>query len=568
MKRIQKVNVLTLVGTLLVLAIVMPAILHPVGLRGDKCYGDVLQPRAASYSEYMYTISGFDTPRGVAVDSATGYLYVADTWNQTVQVFDNAGTYQYTIGTPGETGLGDDHFAYPGGVAVNATGHLYVADENNQRVQVFDNAGIYQYTIGTAGVSGTGNYEFQSPRGVAVNATGHLYVVDMANQRVQVFDNAGIYQYTIGTPGVTGTGDYEFDWPYAIAVNATGHLYVADAQNHRVQVFDNAGTYQYTIGTTGVSGPGNNEFYVPSGVAVNATGHLYVADMFNHRVQVFDNAGTYQDTIGVTGEYEPNDNDHFNYPFGVVVNATGHLYVADSYNDRIQVFTNGTLLPNPPTSLSISINDGAAETGTTSVTLTLSATGAEEMCFSNNGTTYTDWEVYNPSKSWILDEGPGFKTVYFKAKNDTIEAVAPVTGTILYVVPPTGLSITIDGGAAETANISVTLTLSATGATQMRFSNDGVTWSSWEPFATTKTWTLASGAGVKTIYLNARNSTIEAAAPVSDTITYNPPSDGDGNGNGGDDETGIPGFPITILLVMLGFGALSIQQRVRRTSHA
>jgi hypothetical protein len=237
--------------------------------------------------------------------------------------------YLYTIGMTGVSGTDNAHFNNPYGVTVNATGHVYVVDTGNHRVQVFNSDGTYQNTIGTTGASGADNAHFNTPYGVAVNATGHVYVADTGNRRVQVFDSAGTYQYTIGTTRVAGTDSAHFNTPVGVAVNATGHVFVTDYGNHRVQVFDSAGTYQYTIGMTGVSGTDNFHFYCPFGVAVNnATGYIYVTDVGNHRVQVFDSAGTYQYTIGTAG-VSGTDNAHFNTPYGVAVNAPGDVYVAE-----------------------------------------------------------------------------------------------------------------------------------------------------------------------------------------------------------------------------------------------
>ena len=153
---------------------------------------------------------------------------------------------------------------------------------------------------------------------------------------------------------------------------------------------------------------------------------------------------------------------------------------------------------------SITINDGAAYTTTTTVTLTLSATdetsGIGEMRFSNDNTAYTEWEAYATSRSWTLQDGDGAKTVYVQFR-DHAGLISTYSDTItLDTIRPTG-SITIAEGAAYTNSSVVTLTLSATDATsgvaQMRFSNDNVTWSGWEPYATSKSWTLLTGDGLK-----------------------------------------------------------------------
>jgi parallel beta-helix repeat protein len=153
---------------------------------------------------------------------------------------------------------------------------------------------------------------------------------------------------------------------------------------------------------------------------------------------------------------------------------------------------------------SIIINNGDAYTTSTSVTLTLSAadetSGISEMRFSNDNTAYTEWQAYAASKLWTLQDGDGTKTVYVQFR-DHAGLISTYSDAItLDTQRPTG-SITIAEGAAYTNSSVVTLTLSATDATsgvaQMRFSNDNVTWSDWEPYTTSKSWTLRTGDDLK-----------------------------------------------------------------------
>ncbi len=509
-KRNKQLFILLFTGTLLLLCTVLPiGIRSPQSNLGDGNY-KITNPRVASDYGYLFTIgsttSGSDNdhfkyPFGVAVN-ASGYVYVVDQSNQRVQVFNCAGIYQYTIGIG--WGTGNYQFMNPWGAAINGSGCLFVADMTNDRIQVFDTIGIYQFTIGDEG--GTGNYLFNNPTGVAVNQTGHIYVADSGYHRVGVYDKAGIFLYNI-----TGSGVNQLGPCYGVAVNSTGHVFVADQDNCSVRVFDNAGNFQHTI--CGSSGSGNYQLLVPQGVAVNGSDYLFVADTWNHRVQVFNPGGIYQYTI--CGNGGGSANNQFRFPRSVAVNSTGGIYVADAYNNRTQVFI------LPPSELTVQINSGAADTATLAVTLTLSAKGGTEMCFSNNGTTFTDWEDFSTSKSWIFEGGLGSKIVYFKVRNPAVES-GPVYNVICYTLPPTGLVISINGGATETKTPSVSLTLTAMGATQMCFSNDGVTWSPWEPFADSKIWTLAEGAGSKTVFFKTRNGTIEAQSLATDTISFSP----------------------------------------------
>lgn len=169
----------------------------------------------------------------------------------------------------------------------------------------------------------------------------------------------------------------------------------------------------------------------------------------------------------------------------------------------------------------VSINAGAALTNSVAVTLTLSVSGSgvTQMRFSNNNSTWSAWEPYAASKAWTLAAGDGAKTVYVQFGNAAGTALANASdGITLDATAPTG-TISINSGAAQTNTVAVTLTLSATGATQMRFSNNNATWSAWEAYAVSKAWTLTTGDGAKTVYVQFRDSAGNVSASFSDGIT-------------------------------------------------
>jgi hypothetical protein len=175
---------------------------------------------------------------------------------------------------------------------------------------------------------------------------------------------------------------------------------------------------------------------------------------------------------------------------------------------------------------SISINGGAPYVNTTSVTLNLSAsdgeTGVAEMRFSNNGSTWSSWQPYASTKSWTLLSGDGTKTVYVQFRNNANMSSGSYSDTIILdTAPPTG-SITINGGATYATSTSVSLGLSASdglsGVDDMRFSNNGSSWSGWEPYGTSKAWSLISGDGTKTVYVQYRDNIGNISTPYNDSI--------------------------------------------------
>jgi len=110
---------------------------------------------------------------------------------QVCTVIGSSGICSTFAGQTGVSGFDFDHFGYPTGVAVDSSGHVYVADEWNNRVQVFDSSGAYLTTIG--GAWGALSGQFRDPTDVALDTAGSVYVTDTGNHRVQKF-----------TPGVQG----------------------------------------------------------------------------------------------------------------------------------------------------------------------------------------------------------------------------------------------------------------------------------------------------------------------------------------------------------------------------
>ncbi|MFH1256459.1 MAG: Ig-like domain-containing protein [Candidatus Diapherotrites archaeon] len=177
-----------------------------------------------------------------------------------------------------------------------------------------------------------------------------------------------------------------------------------------------------------------------------------------------------------------------------------------------------------PADLNISINSGATYANNAAVTLTLSATDANQCQYSNDGTTFSGYEAYAATKNWNLSAGDGNKTVYYQCRDSNgMETAAKDANDsiILDATPPSGLAISINDGNATARNANVKLTLSATGATECHYSNDGTTFSAYEAYATTKTWDLSAGDGSKTVYYQCKDTAGNetSAAGASDSIT-------------------------------------------------
>jgi hypothetical protein len=290
---------------------------------------------------YLTDNNHFNTPYGVAVDPSSN-IYVTTYRGFRLLKLSASGVPQWAAGTPGVWGNDNVHFgswwAGPHHVAVDASGKVFVADTGNHRIQIYNSGGTYLATLGDYG---SGNYEFDVPRGVALDSSDNIYVADSENHRVQIYNSSRVYVGRIGVTGVPGDDNAHFDRPYGVAVNSNGDVYVADNENRRVQKCTGSGstwTCSTFAGVTDEWGDDFGHFSRPRDVAVDAQNRVYVADVWNNRVQVFDNSGAYLTTIG--GEWG-GDVGRFRNPHGVHIDADGNVYIADSDSHRIQKFAPG-----------------------------------------------------------------------------------------------------------------------------------------------------------------------------------------------------------------------------------
>jgi hypothetical protein len=298
------------------------------------------------------------------VDSA-GTLYIADTTNQRVRKVTEAGVITTVAGNGTGGYSGDNGLAtaaklnYPYGVAVDSAGTLYIADRGNDRVRkVRDGVITTVAGTGTPGYSGDNGLataaKLNEPWGVVVDSTGTLYIADTNNHRVRKVTGNG----RITTVAGTGTGGYggdngpatdaQLNQPYGVGVDSTGTLYIADRGNHRVRKV--TGTVITTVAGTGTPGYSGDHgpatdahLNSPFGVGVDSTGTLYIADTGNDRVRkVVDGVITTvagNGTGGYNGDNRPATDAHLNSPRGVGVDSAGTLYITDTHNHRVRKVT-------------------------------------------------------------------------------------------------------------------------------------------------------------------------------------------------------------------------------------
>ena len=205
--------------------------------------------------------------------------------------------------------------------------------------------------INASGLAGTADDQLFAPRNVAVSADGRLYVLDSGNARIQVFDSAGQLIDSFGSPGAeNGQFNPDGQGPWGLAIDEQ-FIYVADTWNHRVQKFTLDGEFVGSYGRPGNTsddplGQGLGLFFGPREVALTADGRVLVTDTGHHRVQIMDAEGNFIGQLGAGSDQFGAALGQFYEPVGVTVGADGFVYVADTWNGRIQQLTSDLIPVN------------------------------------------------------------------------------------------------------------------------------------------------------------------------------------------------------------------------------
>ncbi len=400
-------------------------------------------------------------PDGIAVDGS-GNLVIAATDNSRVRVVAaTSGTFYgiamtagdiYTVAGNGTAGYSGDggaatsaEVAFPYGVAVDGSGNLVIAATDNSRVRVVaaTNGTFYGiamtagdiYTVagdGSNGFSGDGgaatSAEVDQPRGVAVDGSGNLVIADTINNRVRV---------VAATSGAF----------YGIAMTA-GDIYTVVGD-----------------GTQAYSGDGgaatSAELYYPSGVTVDGSGDLVIADGSNNRVRVVAaTSGTFygiamaagdiytvagDGVAGYSGDGGAATSAEVDQPYGVAVDGSGNLVIADSHNSRVRVVAamSGTFY-------GIAMAAGDIYT----------VAGDGVAGYSGDGGAATSAEVDQPYG--VAGDGSG-NLVIADSHNSRVRVVAAMSGTFYGIAMAAGDIYTVagdgvagysgDGGAATSAEV-------------------------------------------------------------------------------------------------------------------
>ncbi|GIQ68229.1 copper amine oxidase [Xylanibacillus composti] len=367
------------------------------GLRGTN--GEILSQvnSLAGSSEFgdrdgAALSASFRNPASVAVAS-DGTIYIADTDNQLIRKLKNGTVESFAGNTLLEDerglpigalldGAGEaSSFSKPHGLDVDARGNVYVADADNHAIRKITPNGTVT-TLAGNGVLGDEDGRgkaaaFYSPTDVAVTADGVVYVADTLNHAIRKITpdgtvttlNAMAERLMEWAPGyVESAGSFAdgplaeaaFNEPSGLALDERGNLYVSDTGNQLIRYIDlQNGTVSTVAGLvrnpmyqgSEPYAPGGYvngaalqaQFHSPRGIAVTAEGGLVIADSMNHAIRYLHNgqvitlAGALEEKYG--DQNGINGLNRLHAPSGVAVQRDGSILIADSYNNKVRVWS-------------------------------------------------------------------------------------------------------------------------------------------------------------------------------------------------------------------------------------
>lgn len=270
---------------------------------------------ARSWGEAGSDIGQFNEPTGIAVSD--NEVFVSDSRNARIQVFDKRGNFLRAIGEPLQRPMNLDIH----------DNELFVADFFRDAILVYNLQGRLQQTIRASD-------GLKNPGGVAGRADGSLLVADTYRHRVVQLARTGVVLRSWGTADAVGFQAGEFNYPTDIAITPNGDFYVADGYNDRIQQFDENGEFVRKWGGPfgmNIFGPFRGWFATTTSIAVAADGkQVFVADFYNDRVQKFCDRGGYLTQFGTAS------NSRTHTAIAVDVDTDGSVWVANYDRQRIE----------------------------------------------------------------------------------------------------------------------------------------------------------------------------------------------------------------------------------------
>jgi DNA-binding beta-propeller fold protein YncE len=222
--------------------------------------------------------NGIEAPLGLTVD-ADGNVYIAqasskDNPRSRISVFNACLKWERDIYLKGFEG---DASFVPSRLAMDKKGNLYVAGSSFPSVLIFDRNGQLLDTIAIE----EGDRKVRVTD-VTFDNAGRLYIVSEEEGHIYVYDENRKFLFKFGEKGGSTA---KLSRPLAVAIdNRNGRMYVVDYMRHTISVYDKEGKYLFEFGGLGY---GEGWFQYPRDIAVDSTGRIFVADTFNNRIEVF-----------------------------------------------------------------------------------------------------------------------------------------------------------------------------------------------------------------------------------------------------------------------------------------
>ncbi len=314
------------------------------------------------------------TGSGLAVDLA-GDVFVANgaqVWKWNASAIASAGTAEPSPAAPeaGDnymTAIGDGSLATsailhrPSAVALDTSGNLFIADTWTERVRIVLTTGKIQTFAGngTRAYNGEGaavTAELNLPGGLAVGSSNNVFVADSYNERVREI-TAGIISTFVGTGG-EGLGQdgsapsaTQLNTPLGVCTGSDGSVYIVDTMNYRLLVVPPGGvaTTFAGNGSQGNVGDGYYPQYAqlnrPSACTLDASGNLYIADTYNHSIRKVTASTGFIKTVagtgatGFSGDGGAATSAALDIPSGVAADSYGDIFIADTGNHAIRMVT-------------------------------------------------------------------------------------------------------------------------------------------------------------------------------------------------------------------------------------
>ncbi len=415
------------------------------GMGGSGYNGDGIAATAAQMFGVLHSVL-----------DGSGNIYVCDYGNRRVRKINTSGTISTIAGT-GSYGYSGDggpataaQITNPLCLALDAGGNLLIGFM--EAIRKIDASGVISTYAGNGsyGYSGDGGdataASLSSVRSIVIDAGGNIIFSDQGNNCIRKITPSG----TITTIAGTGTAGFSGDGgaataaqlslPFGLAINGSGELIMTDYGNNRIRKINTSGVI-YTIagigyyGFAGDGGPATAaQFRAPTGIAIDPGGNIYISDAINQRVRKISTSGIISTkfgtgVIGYNGDGIPASSATLAGPAGIMIDASGNVYVSDYQNDRLRKV-------NP-----------------SGVISTVCGTG--HLGFSGDGSAATSAQLFYPrgqafdgSGNMYIGDGRNFRI----RKVNTSGVISTFAGT-------GGAGHSGDGGPATAAQISNTFSV-------------------------------------------------------------------------------------------------------------